>query len=207
MSSFCRQLVLPILVLIIPGGFMATIMEAQKTEKQSTEGFHSLVAAGRSPEIPEANDVYGWLVGSWDLDVYRYGVNVEAKHIKGEIHFAWVMEGRAIQDVWIMPRRSDRTAETSKMLNMYGTTLRVWDASIPAWRVTWINPVTGGRDELIGRRDGRDIVQIGTHANGTPIRWMFTEITPDSFRWTGEVLETDGKTWRLEGEFRARRVK
>jgi hypothetical protein len=35
---------------------------------------------------------------------------------------------------------------------------------------------------------------------------MFTEITPDSFRWTGEALNPDGKTWRLEGEFRARRV-
>jgi hypothetical protein len=36
---------------------------------------------------------------------------------------------------------------------------------------------------------------------------MFTEITPDSFRWTGEVLEPDGKTWKLEGEFRAHRRK
>jgi hypothetical protein len=36
---------------------------------------------------------------------------------------------------------------------------------------------------------------------------MFTEITPDSFRWTGEVLEADGATWRLEGEFLARRMR
>jgi hypothetical protein len=73
--------------------------------------------------------------------------------------------------------------------------------------VTWINPVTGCRDELIGRRSGQDIVQVGTHTDGTPIRWIFTEITPDSFRWTGEALESDGKTWRLEDEFRAKRMR
>ena len=90
-------------------------------------------------------------------------------------------------------------------LNMFGTTLRIWDAGIQAWRITWIDAVNGRRDELIGRRNGTDIVQVGTHADGTPIRWMFTDIKADSFRWTGEVLEHDGKTWNLEGEFRARR--
>jgi hypothetical protein len=28
-----------------------------------------------------------------------------------------------------------------------------------------------------------------------------------SFRWLGEVLEPDGETWRLQAEFRARRMK
>ena len=121
------------------------------------------------------------------------------------MHAAWVLEGRAVQDVWIMPRIAERSAELPKSNNMYGTTLRVWDASIQAWRVTWINPVTGMRDELVGHWSGKDIVQIGRHADGAPIRWCFTGISPDSFRWTGEVLEADGKTWRLEGEFRARR--
>ena len=106
-----------------------------------------------------------------------------------------------------MPRRADRTLPPDKTYNMYGTTLRVWDAALQAWRVTWINPVTGGRDELIGRWSGKDIVQLGARANGTPIRWMFTQITPDSFRWTGEVMEADGHTWRLEGEFLARRTR
>jgi hypothetical protein len=166
----------------------------------------ALAATGRSPEIPEAADAYGWLVGSWDLDVRHYGVDVSALSMKGEVHFGWALEGRAVQDVWIMPRRSERTPELGKTNNMYGTTLRVWDGAIQAWRVTWINPVTGARDELIGRRSGKDIVQVGTHADGTPIRWIFSEITPDSFRWTGEALNPDGETWRLEGEFRAKRV-
>jgi hypothetical protein len=181
-------------------------MKTLETEAQAD--FHGVLAApGRSPEIPESADAYGWLIGSWELDVHHYRVDVTARRIKGEAHFGWVLEGRAVQDVWIMPRCSERSADLDKATNMYGTTLRVWDPSIQAWRVTWINPVTGRRDELIGRRIGGDVIQVGTHADGTPIRWVFTEITPDSFHWIGEALQPDGATWKLEGEFRAKRKK
>jgi len=178
---------------------------------EPSAAFHTLLAAlaatRRSPEIPEDADVYGWLVGSWELEVFYYGMDVSTQNLKAEAHFGWVLEGRVVQDVWIMPRPAQRTAQLEKSRNMYGTTLRVWDAAIQAWRVTYINPVTGQRDELIGRRSGKDIVQVGRHADGIPIRWNFTEITPDSFRWTGEVLEPDGKSWRMEGEFRAKRMR
>jgi hypothetical protein len=63
--------------------------------------FHAVLAArGRSPEIPESADAYGWLIGSWELAVLQYwGVDVAARRIKGEAHFGWVLEGRAVQDV------------------------------------------------------------------------------------------------------------
>ena len=101
-------------------------------------GFLTVLSApGRSPEIPESMDVYGWLVGSWDLQVVRYrGLDVTARGIAGEVHFGWVLEGRAIQDVWIMPRRADRTGAEERTQNMYGTTFRMWDPSIPGWRIT-----------------------------------------------------------------------
>jgi len=90
---------------------------------------------------------------------------------------------------------------------MYGTTLRVWDPSIQAWRIKWSNPVADHYEEQIGRRSGEDVVQIGTRVDGTPTRWRFTEITADSFHWLGEALDTDGKTWKLEGEFLAKRMR
>jgi hypothetical protein len=179
------------------------------TEVAKAEALLAVLAShGRASEIPEAADAYGWLIGSWELDVYRYwGKDVSAYRIKGEAHFGWVLEGRAVQDVWIMPRRSDRTANLDKTMNMYGTTLRVWDPSIQAWRITWRNPAGDHHEDQIGRRSGSDVVQIGTRPDGTPTRWTFTEITPDSFHWLGEALETDGKTWILEGEFRATRMR
>jgi hypothetical protein len=174
---------------------------------QTDEMHTALAASGRSPEIPEALDAYGWLVGSWELDVVHYwAMDVSAQGLKAEVQAAWVLEGRAVQDLWIMPRRSDRTAQLDRKLNMYGTTLRVWDATIQAWRITWRNPAGDHYEEQIGRRNGQDVVQLGVRPDGTPTRWRFTEITTRSFHWLGESLAPDGRTWKIEGEFRARRM-
>jgi hypothetical protein len=167
----------------------------------------SLATSGRSTEIPEADDIYGWLVGSWELDVKCYwAVDVSALGIKGEVHAAWTLEGRAIQDVWIMPRRGERSASVDKSLNMYGSTLRAWDASIRAWRILWSNPAGEHFEQQIGRRNGSEIVQVGTRPDGTPTRWRFVEITAESFHWLGDSLAPDGVTWNREGEFLARRT-
>ncbi len=170
-------------------------------------GFHSVLAApGRSAEIPDSADVYGWLCGSWELTVVRYrGIDVASRGIRGEVHAGWVLEGRAVQDVWIMPRRAERSVDSDRTMNMFGTTLRSWDPAIQAWRIAWTNPVSGHREEQVGRRSGDDIVQLGTRADGTQTRWTFTEITADSFHWLGEALAPGDQIWTIEGEFLARR--
>jgi hypothetical protein len=170
-------------------------------------GLHAvLMSPGRSPEISETDDVYGWLCGSWDLEVVRYGgIDVTAQKLRGEVHAAWALEGRAVQDVWIMPRREARQRESDRNLNMYGTTLRSWDPTIRAWRIAWTNPVSGHREEQVGRWNGRDILQQGTRADGTTTRWTFTDITPTSFHWRGEAQYPNQQTWTREGEFLATR--
>jgi hypothetical protein len=102
-----------------------------------------LTSAGRSPEIPESADCYGWLAGHWELDVRNYWGDVSGMGLKAEAHFGWVLQGRAVQDGWILPRRAQGTGEIDRAGRDHGTTLRVWDAGLKAWRVTWINPATG----------------------------------------------------------------
>jgi hypothetical protein len=165
-----------------------------------------LPAAERSPDIPASDDLYGWAIGSWELDVVAYDDEGNVTKSTGEAHYSRVLEGRAIQDVFINPRRSDRGPQSPKFANWYGTTLRIYDASIRAWRVLWFNPHDGFRAELIGRRQGNDIVQEGKFPDGTPIRWTFSEITADSCHWRGERLERDRKSWRLQVEFHAHRM-
>ena len=45
------------------------------------------------------------------MEVSHYRVDVGARHLKGEVHFGWVLEGRAVQDVWVMPPRAERTTD------------------------------------------------------------------------------------------------
>jgi hypothetical protein len=170
----------------------------------------ALAAPARAAAIDATDDVYGGLVGSWDLQVLHYrGQDVRDARITGEVHFGWALEGRAIQDVWIMPNRADRAAgrlPRDPLNNMYGTTLRVWDAALRAWRITWINAARDHRETQLGRRVGNEIVQTGARADGQATRWRFTEITPERFRWIGESLAPDGATWQLEGQFIATRM-
>jgi hypothetical protein len=56
--------------------------------------------------------LYGQFVGSWHLDIDIYALDGSHRHTKGEVYFDWVLEGCAIQDVWIYPTRQFRTGET-----------------------------------------------------------------------------------------------
>ena len=152
----------------------------------------ALGADGPSAERTGKMDLYGWLIGSWELDIVRYLSDGATRRRKGEWHFGWALEGRAIQDVWILYGI------------FYGTTLRVYDPSLDAWHILWSDPVRQYYTRQIGRKDGKNIVQVGTLGDLT-LRWTFTDIAPGSFRWVGERSADGGKTWTLQSDYRATR--
>ncbi|MEA2939545.1 MAG: hypothetical protein QOD09_74 [Bradyrhizobium sp.] len=167
----------------------------------------ALGADGAAADRAGKMELYGWLVGAWDLDVTRFLPDGGKRQRKGEWHFGWTLEGRAIQDVWIVPPRGAlRQGDAAANANSFGTTLRIYDPRIDAWRIQWSDPVTLNFLNMIGRRHGDDIVQLGTNADGRPVRWSFSDITPDSFTWRGETSLDNGASWRLDVEFVARRV-
>ncbi|HET8575680.1 MAG TPA: hypothetical protein VFO18_01180 [Methylomirabilota bacterium] len=166
-----------------------------------------LHANGPAADRAGKMDLYGWLVGSWELDVTGYLEDGSKRRSSGEWHFGWVLEGRAIQDVWIVPARSaKREGDPAASSAYYGTTLRVYDPRIDAWHIQWTDPASQTYFTMIGRKRGEDIVQEGNGPDGSLIRWSFSEMAPKSFRWRGEVSADGGATWRLNVEFVARRV-
>lgn len=154
----------------------------------------ALIAAGPAAEHAEAMSLYGWLVGGrWDLDITYY--DDRARHATtGWMVADWVLDGRAVQDVW--------HAEGY----FHGTTLRVYDPAIDAWHVQWTEPNLGLRLGQLGRADPKGIVQDGALPDGTAIRWSFRDIGPGSFRWRDE-RSRDGTGWELKQEYRARRAR
>jgi hypothetical protein len=152
-----------------------------------------LIADGPAADRKDKMALYGWLVGAWEMDAVVHTDDGQRHTGRGEIRFDWALEGRAIQDVWVLPGF------------FYGTTLRVYDPGIDAWHIFWSDPLKQYYTRQIGRAQGADIVQVGKTDSGAIIRWSFTEITPDSFRWLGERSLDAEATWQLQAEFMARR--
>jgi len=46
----------------------------------------------------------------------------------------------------------------------------------------------------------------GKDVDGTPMRWIFSRITPSSFHWRRVFSTDDGATWQLHKEMTVRRV-
>jgi hypothetical protein len=161
----------------------------------------ALHAVQPNPALAAKLNLYGRFVGSWDLDVEFHTLTGATLRAEGEWHFNWVLDGKAVQDVWIFPARRLR-GDKSEPWHMYGSTFRWYDPAIDAWHITWFDPSR----PMEMRQIGPDIVQIGEDHNGLQRRWRFVEITDSSFRWIGEASWDKGATWTLEMEMRARRA-
>ena len=154
-----------------------------------------------SPAAPPSTsvDLYAPLIGSWSVEVTDYGDDGRVYHGTGEWHFSRVLDGRAVQDVWISPPRGDRgPSYTPGPLDRYGTSIRTPLAGGEAWSVVWLNPVHNVEVHLVGRRIGDHIVQEGDQPEGTRLRWTFDELRETGFHWIGERSDDGGRTWRTQ---------
>jgi hypothetical protein len=180
-----------------------------RTRSSLTASFpHVLHEDGPDPERKAKLGLYAWLVGQWELDVTTILEDGSTHAGRGEIHAGWVLQGRAIQDVWMIPRLEERRPGIEQLPgagNWYGTTLRIYDPNLDAWRIQWNDPATNFFTQQTARARGRDIVQEGPDPRGGSARWTFSEIEPTSFHWTAERSQ-DNKNWRKEVDIRARRI-
>jgi catechol 2,3-dioxygenase-like lactoylglutathione lyase family enzyme len=154
----------------------------------------ALRSAGPASDRAEKMGLYGWLIGDWTMDATVHGTDGSAHSAQGTISAGWVLDGRAIQDVWVLPGF------------FHGTTLRVYDPGLDAWHVLWSDPLKQYFTRQLGRASGKDIVQEGRNDAGEPTRWRFTDIAGDSFCWTGERSLDNGASWQRQAVFNARRT-
>jgi len=172
---------------------------------------NALHAEGPATDRAGQMMLYGQFIGSWEGSArsksfhtdsnaeLRFESNSDFRESTLEVHFGWALEGRIIQDVWILPARKEVNNEGN--YGMYGTTIRVFDPKNNQWYITFIDPfTTQSYHRMIGRKVGNDIVQeyrkeeLLTH-------WIFTDITTDSFHWMWKESMDDGKNWQVQAEF------
>ena len=158
-----------------------------------------LAAAGPAAEHRAELMQFGRLVGLWNLDIRLYdGAGHETRHAKGKWEFGWVLEGRAVQDVFIVYGPSKGSPAAAATPSEYGTTLRVYDHQIGGWRVVYSGPLHGQMLQFIGRQVGEDLVLQRQEEDGALTHWTFSAIRSGSFRWEATTSRDGGRTWTTD---------
>jgi hypothetical protein len=159
----------------------------------------ALASANPNPSMGDEAQTFDRLVGTWDADFTFYRDDGTVFHKKGELLFGWIMDGRAIQDLWIGYPTEDQKERT------IGTTIRFFDTALKQWRVVFVNPQFNYVVSTQGGREGGRIVLRGLDSDGLPIRWTFSEMKAASFHWQGEKSRDGGKTWKVEEDHHMKR--
>ena len=178
----------------------------------SIQGLH---ASGPDPALAQKLNLFGQFVGDWQCEIVS--VDAHGKHTKGqaEWHFGWVLDGRAIQDVWVA---HDEISRPNAPISEWGTTIRLYDPKSDVWRVVWAGPRRGSLLAFVARQSGDEIVMEVDYVQGLPRmnppdgppihrgQWIFDEIKPNSFHWRSVISHDGGRTWELQSEMFVRRV-
>ncbi|HEU4698886.1 MAG TPA: hypothetical protein VFS40_06890, partial [Gemmatimonadales bacterium] len=60
----------------------------------------ALAADGPAADRADRLGLFGQFVGSWEVEVETAGAGGAWSRAAAEWHFGWVLEGRAVADVW-----------------------------------------------------------------------------------------------------------
>jgi len=160
-----------------------------------------LRADGPDPALREKLMTFGQFVGVWALDV-GYFDEAGRRTYRGrwEWSFAWILGGRAIQDVIVDLCPQDLPGRCAR-----GTTIRYLDPGSGHWTVFYLGAVSGITVQLHARAADDKIILEGPDPDGTLNRWTFSDISPGAFTWTG-LESRQGQTWRLNQRMLATRI-
>jgi hypothetical protein len=159
-----------------------------------------LNATSPHPSLGDQAEVVGRLVGTWDVEYTQFAKDGKATHRTGEFIVGWVMDGRAIQDLWIV-----NPSATRKDREVY-TDLHWFDAKSREWRSAFVDPEHGSVARFTGGPVGHDRFVLETQDFGSEqTRWSANDIRPDSLVWRDEASSDGGETWKLRAEYKMKR--
>src|SRR5204863_8680448 len=79
----------------------ATLLVAAAAPSSRNAMINALGSPDPNPILGDEARTFDRLVGTWNADFGFPGKDGRVLHKKGELHFGWVMDGTAIQDLWI----------------------------------------------------------------------------------------------------------
>lgn len=160
----------------------------------------ALEATGPNPSLAEQAMVLGRLVGTWDVEYTDFKKDGTTLHRTGEFIVGWIMDGKALQDLWIVDpwgQHKDREVYTD---------VHYFDAKSRTWHATSVDPQDGSVARFAASEVGNDrFVLESKEIDSGETRWSFNDIRPDSFIWRDEGSSDGGKTWKLRSEYHMKR--
>lgn len=157
----------------------------------------ALVCPDRSPVIPREEDWFAPLLGDWRFDYS----DARGRKLKGEWFFRRVLEGMAIEDIFICPSR-DTKEQNPQPDGEYGVAVRMYNAARHCYDMTYVCARYTRRLEV--RREQGKIVC--TRQDDPSRKWVFLRVTEDTFHWQNVSVLQDG-TWSVNCEVFATRIR
>ena len=162
-----------------------------------------LIATGATEELADRLRLFGQFIGAWDMRVRFFDEHGETVFDgPGLWEFAWILDGRGVQDVLSYDEVGRFPAPAGQ--RRIGTTIRSYHPSSDTWHQVWVSPRAELFIVMTASATDEGILITGLDMDGSRLRWIFTDITPDSFIWTGRT-SVDGESWRIEQVMVARR--
>jgi hypothetical protein len=170
---------------------------------KNTDSTWTLKGLGAEEPLSALKDklaTFGRFVGDWEGEAFRVQADgSEVSGGKGQVHFNWILDGRAVQDIWMYEDAS------TKRMTPAGTTIRFYDAEKDNWQSTWISPLQNITLMFRGHEANGEIILEARNPRGRMERWIFFDISSSSFSWRGEASDDEGKSWRLHSKYRFKR--
>ena len=160
----------------------------------------ALKATSPNSSLGDQAKVPALLVGTWDVEYTDFGKDGTAIHRTGEFIVGWVMDGRAMQALWIVDPSGSR-----KDREVY-TDLHYFDKKSRTWHSAFVDPENGSVARFTGSATGNDRYVLETQDMGNKkTRWSYINMRTDSFVYRDEASSDGGKTWRLQAEYHMKR--
>ncbi len=203
MRTFLLLGVLAMAIPVAETGEPGAQASAPRTAVELRRVVRELMAKAPAPGHEERLRLFGQFIGDWAIETRWFLPDGREVKGEGEVHFDWILDGTAIQDVW-SGRVENPPAGYPEL--WFGSTIRVQDPAADAWRCIWISPRKPTLQMFVARPSSDGIVLEGKTPSGDPERWIYTEVKPASFRWHSEESADGGQTWRTTEVILARRM-
>jgi len=202
---FLVWLLAAVILLCLGFGIRVTAATEAPADTPATDPRFAMIAALRAGaphrSLGEHARVLGQLIGSWDVEYMDIAKDGKAIHRSGELRVGWVLDGRAIEDLWIV-----YPSESGKEREVYAD-VRYFDPKSQTWPAIFIDPQDASFATFTGGAVGDDRIVLDSQdlVAGQTRRWSFTDIRSDSLVFRDDASSDGGKTWTLKSEYHLKR--